>query len=148
MAGWRLEYTNDVDEKNQIVYERIFGVWKADIAAAYKNDFEEAASCLVGKPWVKLVDLTSWKLAVPEAIDIIGRHLQWCRRNNMVWSINIINNPVTYRQLMKMFDKGGTKGISKTFRTRAEAEAFLREQGFKVRSEANGGGGAAGVFRT
>lgn len=147
MPGWRLEYTNDVDEKNKIVYVKVFGVWKADTAASYKTDIEEAASGLIDEPWAKLVDLTSWKTAVPEAIDIIGRHMQWCRRNNMVWSINIINNPVTYRQLMKMLDKGGTKGISKTFRTRSEAEAFLREQGFKVRSETNSGGGAAAVFR-
>ena len=65
----------------------------------------------------------------------------------MAWSVNIISNPITYRHLLKMFDKGGTKGISKTFRTRAEAEAFLREQGFKIKSEDGGGAGPSTLFR-
>jgi hypothetical protein len=149
MAGWHLEYSADVDEANRVVYEKIFGVWKAPTAQSYKEDFEETVADLVKqkKPWAKLIDLSNWKTAAPEAIDIVGKHLAWCRRNNMVWSVNVISNPITYKILHKMFAKGGTRKISKTFRSRKEAEAFLREQGFKVGAETNAGGGAAGLFR-
>ncbi|MEW5993558.1 MAG: hypothetical protein AB1744_04090 [Candidatus Zixiibacteriota bacterium] len=132
MSGWHLEYFIDVDLENRIVYEKIFGVWRIATAEAFVKDYEEQVKPLLKskKPWVRLCDLTNWKTAYPEVVDIIGRHNAWCRAHHLAWSVNIIDNPVTYNQLVRMFDKGGTKGISRTFRTRAEAEQFLREQGF------------------
>lgn len=149
MAGWHLEYTADVDEKNRIVYEKIHGIWKATTAQSYLEDFEEATANLVKKkkPWVKLCDLTNWKTASSEAIDIIGKHLSWCRTNGMVHSINIIGNPVTFKQLHKMFDRGRTRKLSKTFRTRAEGEAYIRDQGFKIESDGIGGRSVSKLFR-
>ena len=132
MSGWHLEYSIDVDQQRRIVYEKIFGVWRVETARAYVEDYEEQVKPLLRskKPWVRLCDLSNWKTAYPEVIEIIGEHNSWCRRHNLAWSVNIINNPVTYAQLLRMFDKGGTKDISRTFRTRVEAEQFLREQGF------------------
>ncbi|MFH1686156.1 MAG: hypothetical protein ABIE70_01385 [bacterium] len=149
MAGWHLEYTADVDEDNRIVYEKIFGVWKPETARSYAEDFKETTADLVKKkePWAKLCDLTNWKTASPEAIEIIGKHLVWCRANNMALSVNIIENPVTFRQLHKMFDRGGTKSMSKTFRTRSEGEAYLREKGYKLASDGPGKGSASTLFR-
>jgi hypothetical protein len=146
MSGWHLEYTADVDEKSRLVFEKIFGVWRPETARAYHEDFQREVAPLIKQPWAKLCDLSNWKTVHPDVINIIGQHLKWCRQNNMVWSVNVISNPVTYRHLMKMFQKGGTKGISKTFRTRAEADGFLREKGFKVGS-ASGGSAAAALFR-
>lgn len=83
-------------------------------------------------PGPKLIDLSNWKTSYPEVIEIIGRHLEWCRTHNMQWSINVINNPVTYGQLQRMFAKGSTKDISRTFRVRSQAEKFLREQGYNI----------------
>ena len=134
MSGWHLEYSIDVDQDNRIVYEKIFGVWRPSTAEAFVKDYEEEVASLIEKPWARLCDLTNWKTAYPEVIDIIGRHNAWCRERNLVWSVNIISNPVTFNQLQRMFDKGGTREISRTFRTRAEGEQFLREQGFIVKS--------------
>lgn len=133
MSGWSLEYDIEVDETNQIVYEKIFGIWRVKTAESYKADFEEDVGPITNRPWVKLVDLGNWKTAEGAVIDIIGRHLAWCRNHNMQWSVNVINNPVTYNQLLRMFEKGATKEISRTFRTFAEAEQFLMEQGYNVR---------------
>jgi hypothetical protein len=132
MAGWHLEYSIDVDLDTSMVSEKIFGIWRVATAEAYVKDFEEHVQPLVTseKPWVRLSDLSNWKTAYPEVVDIIGRHNAWCREHGLIWSVNIINNPVTFNQLMRMFDKGGTKEISRTFRTRLEGEQFLREQGF------------------
>lgn len=133
MDGWHLEYNIDVDKENGVVYEEIFGVFSPDTAASYMKDFKEQVSPIIDKPWVKLIDLTSWKTAHPEGVEIVGQLLLWCREHNMKWSVNIINNQVTYFQLMKMFNVGGTHEISKTFRTFKEGKKFLREQGFKIR---------------
>ncbi len=132
MSGWHLEYSIDVDLQNRIVYEKIFGVWRVSTAQAFVKDYEEQVQELIKgrKPWARLCDLTNWKTAYPEVIDIIGEHNTWCRTHNLAWSVNVITNPVTYGQLQRMFEKGRTKKISRTFRTRAEAEQFLREQGF------------------
>ncbi len=132
MSGWHLEYSIDVNTEHQMVFEKIFGVWRISTAESFVKDYEAEVAPLIKKPWVRLCDLTNWKTAYPEVIDIIGEHLVWCRKHNMIWSVNIINNPVTYGQLQRMFDKGGTKEISRTFRTRTEAEQFLREQGFGI----------------
>lgn len=135
MNGWHLEFHIDVDEENQVVYEKIHGIFRPETAASYLKDFEEKVAPIIDKPWVKLIDLTNWKTAHPEGVAIVGKHLDWCRKNNMVWSINIIQNAVTFAQLRKMFAIGGTKKISKTFRTRKEGADFLTEQGFKIREQ-------------
>jgi len=134
MDKWHFEYVLDADNENGIMYEKIYGVWRIETAEHYNKDYEKEAEKLIQKPWAKLIDLSNWKTGSQEVIEKIGEHLEWCRKNNMVWSVNIISNPVTFSQLHKMFAKGGTKNISKTFRTREEGEKFLKEQGFKVRS--------------
>jgi len=132
MGGWRLEYLIDVDEENRIVYEKIFGIFRPETAVSYKEDFEEKVAPIIDKPWVKLIDLNNWKPSYPEIIETIGGHLLWCKEHNMVWSVNIINNKVTYGQLMRMFSQGMTREISRTFRKMEDGEAFLKEQGFSV----------------
>ncbi|UCD64063.1 MAG: hypothetical protein JSW34_01130 [Candidatus Zixiibacteriota bacterium] len=134
MNKWHFEYALDADVENGIMYEKIYGSWRIETANHYNDDYRQEAAELVKKPWAKLIDLSNWKTGSPEVIEKIGEHLEWCRKNNMVWSVNIINNPVTYSQLQKMFSRGGTKEISKTFRTRQEGEQFLKGQGFKVKS--------------
>ncbi len=131
MNQWSFEYNLDPDVENGIMYEKIYGIWRIETAEHYYKEYMEEAKELIKKPWVKLIDLSNWKTGSPEVVAKIGEHLEWCRKNNMVWSINIINNPVTYSQLQKMFSRGGTKDISKTFRGREEAEQFLKQQGFK-----------------
>ena len=132
MNRWRMEYTIEADVDTRIVYEKIYGVWREETARAYAEDFQKEVAPLIKKPWAKLIDLSNWKTGSHDVIQIVGEHLDWCRSNNMVASINIIDNPVTYGQLMRMFARGKTKKISQTFRTMAEGRKALRELGFKV----------------
>lgn len=132
MISWHLEYSFDVDIENRIIYEKIYGVWRENTAKSYFEDFKKEVSPLLDLPWAKLIDLSNWKTSSPEVIEIIGEHLEWCRKHKMVVSINIINNPVTYGQLMRMFSRGKTKEISQTFRNREDGLKALQELGFKT----------------
>lgn len=126
MSNWSLEYSFDVDEQSRVIYEKIYGIWRKSTAERYHEDFKAAVSPLTDGPWAKLVDLSNWKTSFPDMVTVIGRHLRWCRDNNMALSINVVDNPSTFRQLNEMFTAGGTKEISQTFRSRAEGERFLR----------------------
>jgi hypothetical protein len=127
MSAWSLEYSFDVDVKNRIIYEKIDGIWKDSTAEDYHRDFKEEVQPLLKKPWAKLVDLRGWKTSYPAMVTVIGEHLKWCKTNNMVLSLNVLNNPSTFRQLNEMFRHARTKDISHTFRTYEEAEKFLKE---------------------
>ena len=134
MSTWNFEYSIDVDEKNRMLYVKVYGVWKAETGQSYHDDIIEAAKVLTDKPWSKIIDLTNWKTAYPEVTDIIGKLNIWCRSNNMEWAVYIINNPVGFPQLMRMFDSGAYRDIGRTFRTRGEGEKFLKEKGYKIKS--------------
>ena len=134
MDSWNFQYSLDVDLENSVIYEKIYGVWRRQTAENYNIDYKRETAELIKKPWAKLCDLTNWKTGSPEVIEIIGNHLEWCRQHSLVVSVNIINNSVTYAQLQKMFQRGGTKDMSQTFRTRAEGERYLKDMGFKIRT--------------
>ena len=127
MANWSLEYTIDVDEDDAVIRIKVHGRWLAETAKRYHADFVEDMAPLLGKPWAKIADLTSWKTSRDEVTDVIGRHMAWSKENGVVLSLFVIDNVSTFRQLNEMFDKGGTKKISKTFRTLDEAEAYLKK---------------------
>ena len=137
MAGWSLEYTIDVDEDNAIVYVKVYGQWKASTAEQYHADFKEEMVPLLGRPWAKIVDLTNWKTSRNEVTTVVGKHMAWSRANQVGLSIYVVNNVSTFRQLNEMFDKGGTKDISRTFRTYEEGEEFLRENWLDKRRKAH-----------
>ncbi|PKK82732.1 MAG: hypothetical protein CVT49_12070 [candidate division Zixibacteria bacterium HGW-Zixibacteria-1] len=63
-------------------------------------------------------------------VDVIGKHLKWCRENGMILSVNVIDNPITLAQLKRMFIMGGTEDISKVFNSVEEADRHLKKSGF------------------
>lgn len=125
MAGWSLEYSFDVDEKNAIIYAKVHGIWKKQTAINYHEDFKEEVKPILDRPWAKLIDLSNWRTSYPEVIEVIGRHMDWSRQHNVALSIYVLNNPSTFRQLHEMFTVGGTKEVSLTFRTHEEAALYL-----------------------
>lgn len=134
MATWHFQYNIDIDEPNFVVYVKIYGVWREDTARSYHEEFIKTVEPLVKKPWARIVDLSNWKTASDDVIAIIGEHIEWCIDNNCAVAAYIIDNPVTYGQLMRMIEKGQGKDNTKTFRTRSEAEKFLKQSGFKISS--------------
>ncbi|UCC45625.1 MAG: hypothetical protein JSU65_06820 [Candidatus Zixiibacteriota bacterium] len=127
MTAFSLQYSIDVDEETAVVRAKIYGLWKAETANAYHEDFINELKVLKGRPWVKVADLTKWKTSFEKVIEIIGRHQAWARKNNVQLQLYVLDNPSTFRQLNRMFDKGGTADISHIFRTMDEAEEFLKE---------------------
>jgi len=144
MDSWNFDFTFNIDRTNHIIYEKIYGQWKKDTAEEYHAEFVKAVRPLIKRPWAKLVDLLNWKTSYPEVVKLIGDHLVWCRENNMLLSINVIDNTSTYRQLSKMFSGGGTEAISRTFRIRSQAEQFLREYWINEKRWITKENGAAG----
>lgn len=133
MSGWAFEYTLDVDLDNRIIYEKIYGVWRVATAKAYIQDFQDEVKQLTKKPWARMVDLSNWKIAYPEVIEIMGSHFDWCRQHSLQWSVNVINNPTTYGQLVRMANSGKVSEYTRTFRTQFEADKFLKEQKYNLR---------------
>jgi len=125
-----MNYTIEADTERKIIREKIYGIWKEETARSYHDDFVKEASGLINGNWGKIIDLRNWKSSYPEVVDIIGEHLRWCLDNRMVLSVNIIDNPVTLSQLKRMFTLGGTREISKVFRSIKEGDRFLKENGF------------------
>ena len=143
MSDWHFQFNIDIDTVNSIANVKIYGVWREDTAREYAEQFKEEVKVLTGKPWVRLVDLSNWKTASDEVIEVIGELLQWCIDNGIVHSVYIIDNPITYGQLMRMVNEGKAKNITKTFRTRTEAEKYLKEKGFNVASQTD----EKGIFK-
>ena len=135
MSDWHFQFNIDIDAKNSIASVKIYGVWREETAREYSEHFKEEVKVLIGKPWARLNDLSNWKTASDEVIEVIGELLQWCIDNNMVHSVYIIDNPITYGQLMRMVSRGKARDITKTFRTRNEAEKYLKEKGFTAESQ-------------
>jgi hypothetical protein len=130
MASWNLEYTIDVDQENAVVYAKVYGQWKPETAQKYHEDFKKECQPLLGQPWAKIVDVSNWKTSRNEVTTVIGRHMSWSKANGVALSIYVIDNVSTFRQLNEMFVKGGTKGVSHTFRTWAEGEQYLQRHWF------------------
>jgi hypothetical protein len=127
MNAWSLEFSFRVDTDNAIIYAKIHGLWKADTARSYHEDFKAEVQPLLGKPWAKLIDLSNWRTSYPDVIAIIGKHMIWSTENGCALSVYVLNNPSTFNQLNQMFSKGRIKEVALTFRTMAEAERHLKE---------------------
>ena len=98
MSDWHFQFNIDIDTKNSIASVKIYGVWRQETAREYAENFKEEVKDITGKPWARLVDLSNWKTASDEVIEVIGELLQWCIDNKMVHSVYIIDNPITYGQ--------------------------------------------------
>ncbi len=125
-----MNFTIETDAKRRVITEKIYGIWKKETAEKYHKEYMEEAKPLLKGKWAKVINLCNWKPSYPEVIDIVSEHLDWCRANGMVLSINIIDNPLTINQLKKMFQGGGTSNISRVVKTAQEGEKILRENGF------------------
>ena len=127
MSSWSLEFSFRVDTDCAIIFAKVHGLWKADTAKSYHDEFKEEVKPLLGKPWAKLIDLSGWRTSYPDVITIIGKHMIWSTQNGCALSIYVLNNPSTFKQLHQMFSKGRISEVALTFRTLAEAEKYLKE---------------------
>ena len=66
MNKWHFQFNIDVDEPNQLVYVKIYGIWREDSAYSYLEEFKKEVAAIIGKPWARLVDLSNWKTASDE----------------------------------------------------------------------------------
>lgn len=120
----------DVDESRKLVIAKIYGIWKEETAREYVEEYQEVVKPLLGDKWARLTNLSNWKSSYPEIIEVLGKHMTWCRENGAVYSVYCIENPVTMRQLRAMVEKSTMGESAMIFNSVAEANKFLAEKGF------------------
>ena len=133
-----MNFSIDIDLESRLVTEKINGTWNAEIAREYHDEFMKTVAPLTGGEWAKMIDLHNWKSSYPEVVDIVGDHLIWCRKNGMVLSVNILDNPVTIGQLKRMFVRAGTAEISRLVPNPDMARAHPDRAGFHKSTAAVG----------
>jgi hypothetical protein len=125
-----LHYNIDIDAQRRLVISKIYGIWKEETARDYHEDYKKIVKPLLTGPWSKLTLLTNWKSSYPEIIEIIGEHMRWCHENGAVFSLYVIDNPITTNQLNRMIEKSNAAQIARLFKTLDEANKFLKENDF------------------
>lgn len=128
--SFSLNFVIDANIERRVVISKIYGVWKRETALHYHQEYIEEATPLIGQEWAKVVNLSNWRPSYPDINKIIGEHMRWSKDNGNTLAIYVIDNPVTRSQLKKMFSAGNTVTISKTVKTREEAEKILNEHGY------------------
>ena len=123
-------FTVDSEPERKLMVAKIYGIWKKETAEAYLEEYMKTAEPFVGDKWARLTNLSNWKSSYPEIIDVLARHMHWCHQNGAIYSVYIIDNPVTHNQLSKMIKKGDVSTITKIFRTYDEGARFLKKNGF------------------
>jgi hypothetical protein len=125
-----MNFTIEADLKRRLIRSKIYGIWKKETATEYHEEFKKVVQPLLGDKWAKIVNLGNWKPSYPEMIDVIGDHIRWCHDNKAVFSIFVVDNPVTTNQLKKMIEKSGYADSCPIFQTLTEAENLLKQNGF------------------
>lgn len=125
-----MHYNIDADQDRKLVTAKIYGIWKEETARGYREAYMETVEPFLKGKWARLTYLTNWKSSYPEIVEVIGDHMRWCHENGAIFSVYIIDNPVTTRQLKQMIAKAQAEDYAKLFRTAGEAEKFLKENGF------------------
>lgn len=113
-----------------VMKEKIYGMWDAQIATEYVENFKKAAQPLIRNPWALLSDLNEWKTSKQEVIEIVGQSLKWAMKNNMVCNANILTNALDRLQLQRTLKEGGVWDIAKVFENEFQALSWLKERGF------------------
>jgi uncharacterized protein (UPF0218 family) len=116
--------------ERRVVFSKIYGIWKKETAEQYRVEYAKVAEPLLKEKWAKLINLTNWKTSYPEMIAVIGDHITWSHENNAVYSVYVVDNPITRNQLKKMIAHSQSSDACKIFKTLAEGDAFLKAHGF------------------
>jgi len=128
--AFSLNFTIEADEERKIIFAKIYGIWKKETAEEYHQEFKKVVQPLLKDKWSKLINLINWKTSYPEMVVVIGDHIRWSHENKAVYSVYIVNNPVTRNQLKKMIAHSGYQKSCFIFGSVAEGESFLKENGF------------------
>lgn len=120
----------EVDSDRKLAIAKIYGIWKKETALEYQDEYQEQVKPLLKNTWARLTNLTNWKSSYPDIIEVLGEHMDWCHHNGAVYSVYVIDNPITTRQLKAMIAGGHIDDTAKIFSSYNEADKFLKKNGF------------------
>ena len=84
MNIWHFEYNLEADPVKQVMFEKIYGVWRPATAKNYVRDFEAEAIKLIDRPWAKLID---GKATAPAAKAVVLRKSRRARVGETAWQV-------------------------------------------------------------
>ncbi|SYZ74140.1 hypothetical protein TRIP_C60410 [Candidatus Zixiibacteriota bacterium] len=128
--SFSMNFTIDADQERRVIFSKIYGIWKEETAHEYHDEFMKVVQPLLTEKWVKLINLLNWKTSYPEMVAVIGEHINWCHTHNAVYSIYVVDNPITRNQLKRMIAHSDYPEECKIFASVSEADRFLKEKGF------------------
>ncbi len=116
--------------KRRIIKEKIIGFWNKETAEAYHKDCRAFANLLIREKWAKCIDMTEWNPSNPKVMNILHKHVEWARKNNMAYSANIVITKIPKLQMNTMLRLGRPKRFYEFFDNEKEAFAWLKKNGF------------------
>lgn len=128
--AFSMNFTIEADVDRRVIFAKIYGIWKKETAEEYHREFMKVVEPLLNDKWSKLINLINWKTSYPEMVAVIGDHIKWSHQNDAIFSVYVVDNPVTRNQLKKMITHSGYEKSCMIFDTMAEGENFLKENGF------------------
>ncbi|MFZ5967571.1 MAG: hypothetical protein ACOYVK_10405 [Bacillota bacterium] len=119
-------YKIKVDPVRRVVYEYPEGLWRGEDFQRLQQDYEtKIAPALKGKPWAKLSDLRNYKMS--NIVNEINDHVSWAAKNGLSCAAIVVESTVVKMQMKR---SGGGAMAPEPFTEEAEADAWLKQQGF------------------
>lgn len=130
MVRVMISYEFYVIPERRIMKEKMYGFWNKEIATRYFEDYKKAVKPLLGKPWVKCLDLRDWHPSNPKVMKILSKHINWAMRNNLKYSANIVELNIPELQMNTILKSGIPVLTYKFFKDEKKALEWLESQGF------------------
>ncbi|MGL1901951.1 MAG: hypothetical protein OCC49_07440 [Fibrobacterales bacterium] len=117
------------EPKGKVLHITLKGQWDENTAKTYCDEYQKFASRFSGDSWGKLVDATKWDCASLSSEKHLRKLVDWSKKNNLTFQINITNNSTMKTfQIQKIFKNKGPIDTHYV-NTKADAIKWLHEKG-------------------
>lgn len=123
-----ISYEFSIIPEHRIMKEKMYGFWNKEIAARYFEDYKKAVQPLLGKPWVKCLDLRDWHPSNPKVMKLLSKHINWAIKHNMKLSANIVTQNIPELQMNTILKSGIPVLTYKFFKDEETAMEWLKSQ--------------------
>ncbi len=117
------------DPQGKVLHITLSGQWDEETTKTYCEEYIRQASEIADGSWGKLVDVTRWGCATLSSEKHLKKLLEWSKKNNLKYQVNITNNStIKTFQIKKIFKNKG-KVTTHYTNTKHEAMNWLKENG-------------------
>ncbi|MCI1946346.1 hypothetical protein [Clostridium luticellarii] len=114
----------------RIIREKLIGRWNKADFERFNSAYDKLAGELrkLGN-WAKLCDMTQYKISAIN--DEVKQHAKWMHDNGCTHNATILPSEMIIKLMVGNLQKASGGIITGTFKSVAEGEKFLEENGFK-----------------